>query len=303
MSGERKRFSLFFYSFAVLLLLYSAYLFVSNVDQLFVTQAAVKTRELTSIWDENREVMNRFAGGFWKDPYFWKSLNLTLAITLITTLIATAAGVPAAYALSRYRIPGKSLIEVIFSAVMVLPASSIGLCLIVLFNYGPLFAIQQWAGFRVAHSIFPGMVIASLVLSFAFGVSAWKATFKNINPRFELVARSLGSSRWCAFKTVTLPLARGGIGCGIILAWTRAMAEFGAVLLFCGTFRELPVSRFSGFTRMVGMDQADWLSIAVWAQIEYGNVEYGFALAYVLVVFGAMAMYVMHRIGAKGHIW
>jgi ABC-type Fe3+ transport system permease subunit len=306
MSGNgqrRKVFNSFFYSFAGFLFLYSAYLFLSNIDQLFVTEAAIKTREVTDIWGEDREVLNQFAGGFWKDVYFWKSLNLTLAITLITTFIATILGIPTAYALSRYRIPGKSVVEILFSSLIVMPGSVIGICLIVMFNYGPLWEMQNWLGFKFAHSIFPGMVIASLVLSFAFGMSAWKATFDSVNPRFEQVARSLGSSRWRAFRTTTLPLAKSGIVAGIILAWTRAMAEFSAVLFFCGTFRELPASRFSDFTKLLQMDQADWVSVAVWAQVEFGNIEYGFALAFVLVFIGGISVYVMHRIGAKGYVW
>lgn len=306
MSGKtprRKSFNMLFYSFAGFLFLYSAYLFLSNVDQLFVTETAVQTGGITAVWGEDREVLNKFAGGFWNDPYFWKSLNLTVVSTLITTLVASVLGIPTAYVLSRYRIPGISAIEVLFSSLIVMPGSVIGICLIVMFNYGPLWNLQNAVGFKFAHSLFPGMVLASLVLSFALGLSAWKAAFDSVNPRFEHVARSLGSSRWRAFRTVTLPLAKSGIIAGIILAWTRAMAEFSAVLFFCGTFRELPPSRFSNFTKLIKMDQADWVSVAVWAQVEFGNVEYGFALAYVLVVIGGISVYVMHRIGAKGYVW
>jgi len=306
MSGKkssRKTFNAVFYSFAGFLFLYSAYLFLSNIDQLFVTKAAIESREITAVWGDDREVLNQFAGGFWKDPYFWKSLNLTVVTTLITTLIAAILGIPTAYALSRYRIPGMSFIETLFSSLIVMPGSVIGICLIVMFNYGPLWKLQNALGFKFAHSIFPGMVIASLVLSFALGLSAWKAAFDSVNPRFEQVARSLGSSRWRAFRTVTFPLAKSGIVAGIILAWTRAMAEFSAVLFFCGTFHELPASRFSNFTKFLQMDQADWVSVAVWAQVEFGNIEYGFALAFVLVLIGGMSVYVMHRIGAKGFVW
>lgn len=303
MFGERMLFKSFFYGFAILMFSYSAYLFVSNIDQLAVNQEAVETRELTNVWGDPQTGRNEFAGGFWKDAYFWKSLNLTLIITVITTILVSLAGIPTAYALSNFKIPGKTAIEILFSSVIVLPASSVGLCLIVLLNHGPLFQLQKWMGFRFAHSIFPGMIIASMVLSFAFGVSAWKATFDSINPRFEIVARSLGSSRWRAFRTITLPLSKGGIAAGIILAWTRTMAEFGAVLFFCGTFSELPASRFSDLVKFLKIDQADWLSVAVWSQIEYGNVEYGFALAYVLVIIGFFSVYLMHRIGAKGYIW
>lgn len=301
-AGDRNIFKAFFYSFAGFMFLFSAYLFLGNLDQLIVTEAAVKTREI-STWGDSREILNQFAGGFWKDPYFWKSLNLTLTVTIITTLIATVLGIPSAYALSRYKIPGKSVIEVLFSSVIVIPASSVGLCLIVMFNYGPFWHLQQALGFRFAHSIFPGMIIASFVLSFALGLSAWRATFDSINPRFEQVARSLGSSRWRAFRTVTLPMAKSGLVAGGVLAWTRAMAEFGAVLFFCGTFHELPLSRFSPLEKAMNIHQADWLSVAVWSEIEYGNVEYGFALAFTLVLIGGVSVYVMHRIGAKGYVW
>ena len=300
--GDRLLFKTFFYSFAGFLILFSAYLFLANLDQLFVTKAAVRSTE-PALWEENRKVLTSFAGGFWQDAYFWKSLNLTLMITLITTLLASAIGIPAAYGLSRYRIPGKAAIEVLFSSILVIPASSVGLCLIVMFNYGPFWDLQQKLGFRFAHSIFPGMVIASFVLSFALGLSAWKAAFDSVNPRFEQVARSLGSSRWRAFRTVSLPMAKSGLAAGVILAWTRAMAEFSAVLFFCGTFGELPPERFSTLERALRIDQADWLSVAIWAQIEYGNVEYGFALAYILVLIGGLSVYAMHRIGAKGYIW
>jgi ABC-type sulfate transport system permease component len=299
---DRIFFRMFFYSFAGFLFLFSAYLILSNIDQLFVTEAAVKTREVTS-WGEDRAVLNQFAGGFWQDPYFWKSLNLTLIITLLTTCIVTIIGVPTAYALARYPIPGKAAIEILFSSVIVIPASSVGLCLIIMFNYGPFWKLQELLGFRFAHSIFPGMIIASCILSFALGLSAWKATFASINPKFEQVARTLGSSRWRTFRTVTLPMAKNGLVAGIILAWTRTIAEFGAVLFFCGTFRELPKARFSGFERLLHIDQADWLSVAVWSQIEFGNVEYGFALAFMLVLIGGVSVFIMHRIGAKGYIW
>ena len=300
--SDHRAFRLFFYGFAGFLFLYTVALFLGNVDQLFVASGPEQAPEMLA-WGSGRAVMTEFAGGFWKDPYFWKSLNLTVLLTALTTLVAALAGIPAAYALSRYRIPGRGLIEVLFSSIIVVPASSVGLCLIVMFNYGPLWELQQALGFRVAHSIFPGMVIASFVLSFALGLSAWKATFDSINPRFEQVARSLGSGPWRAFRTVTLPLARSGLAAGIILAWTRAMAEFGAVLLFCGTFAELPLSRFSMLERALCIDRADWLSVAVWAQIEYGNVEYGFALAFVMVIIGGVSAYVMHRIGARGYVW
>jgi molybdate transport system permease protein len=184
-----------------------------------------------------------------------------------------------------------------------LPASSVGLCLIVVFQYGFLHDIQTALHVHVAHSVFPGIIIAQLVLSLAMGLSAWKAAFDNVNPRFEYVARSLGSSRWRAFCTVTLPLCKTGLIAGFILAWARAMAEFGAVLLFCGTFTELPLSRFSPVLQNLQLHQADIMPVSMWAAIEYGELEYGFGIAFALVTISGVSIYIIHRLGGKGYVW
>jgi len=288
------------YGMTVLLVLAACWLFLSNADQLMPRETA--TSEAMDAWRTGTRA-TEFAGGLWKDAAFWRSVNLSIVTSTVTALIAALVGIPAAYALSRYRVPGRGLIDVLFSSVIVLPASSVGLCLIVVFQYGPLYHLQEWLGFHVAHTLFPGMVVAQLVLALAMGLSAWRAAFDGVNPRFEHVARSLGASPWRAFWSVTLPAAKPRLLAGCVLAWARAMAEFGAVLLFCGTFRELPLSRFSEFTQSIGMHKADFLSVAMWADIEYGNVEYGFGIAFALVMISAVSVYTIHRIGGKGYLW
>ncbi|NQT86889.1 ABC transporter permease, partial [bacterium] len=288
------------YTVTVLLLVGSCWLFLGNADQL-VPGERVESEAMRQWRTDDRP--RAFDGGLWRDPAFWRSVNLTLTTSTLTALLAALVGIPAAYALSRYRVPGRRVIDVLFSSVIVLPASSVGLCLIVMFQYGPLYELQQGLGFRVAHTLVPGIVAAQLVLSLAMGMSAWRAAFDGVNPRFEQVARSLGSSPWRAFRTVTLPAAKTGLITGFILAWVRAMAEFGSVLIFCGTFRELPLSRFSPATQALGMHQADFLSVAMWSEIEYGNVEYGFGIGFALVAISAVSVYTIHRIGGKGYVW
>jgi len=302
MSGRRsaRLFTAACYAVTVLLLVGSCWLFLGNVDQLVPTKRVASDAMQQWRTDDRPKA---FAGGLWRDPGFWRSVNLTLTTSTLTALVAALVGIPAAYALSRYRVPGRRVIDVLFSSVIVLPASSVGLCLIVMFQYGPLYDLQLALGFRVAHSLLPGIVVAQLVLSLAMGMSAWRAAFDGVNVRFEQVARSLGSSPWRAFRTVTLPAAKTGLIAGVILAWVRAMAEFGSVLIFCGTFRELPLSRFSPLTRALGMQQADFLSVAMWSEIEYGNVEYGFGIGFALVAIGAVSVYAIHRIGGKGYVW
>jgi len=288
------------YAASALLVLSSCWLFLSNADQLAPTKLA-KPTEMRA-WRTNTRP-KAFAGALWRDPAFWRSVSLTVVSSTITALVAAVVGIPAAYALSRYRIPGRKLVSVLFSSVIVLPASSVGLCLIVMFQYGPLYRLQRGLGCQVAHTLFPGIVVAQLVLALAMGLSAWRAAFDAVNPRFEHVARSLGSSPWRAFWTVTLPAAKPGLIAGFVLAWVRGMAEFGAVLLFCGTFRELPLSRFSSFTQAIQMHKADFLPVAMWSEIEFGNVEYGFGIAFALVAVSAVSVFAIHRLGGKGYVW
>jgi ABC-type sulfate transport system permease component len=288
------------YAAAIMLVLTSCWLFFSNAGELFPKKIAV-IHEM-DLWRKASRA-GEFAGGFWKDAAFWRSIHLSIVTSTLAALIAALVGIPAAYALSRFKIPGRSVIDVLFSSVIVLPASSVGLCLIVVFQYGFLYKMQVALHIHAAHSIFPGIVIAQLVLSLALGLSAWKAAFDGVNPRFEYVARSLGSSRWRAFRTVTLPLSKTGLIAGFILAWTRAMAEFGAVLLFCGTFSELPLTRFSSLLQSLQLHQADILPVAMWTAIEYGELEYGFGIAFALVAISGISIYSMHRLGGKGYIW
>lgn len=288
------------YAACVLLVLGSCWLFLSNADQLVPRGAAAS--EAMERWRTDTRP-KRFAGAFWRDAPFWRSANLSVATSTLTALAAALIGIPAAYALSRYRIPGRKLVDVLFSSVIVLPASAVGLALIVMFQHGPLCRLQQWLGLKVPHTLFPGIVVAQLVLALAMGLSAWRAAFDTVNRRLEHVARSLGSSRWRVFRTVTLPAAKTGLIAGFILAWVRAMAEFGSVLLFCGTFRELPLSRFSPLTQALQMHKADFLSVAMWSEIEFGNVEYGFGIAFALVLISALSVYAIHRIGGRGYVW
>lgn len=289
-----------FYAAAVALALGSCWLFLSNVGQLFPKER-LRPSEAMDHW-RTEEGIREFAGGCWRRPAFWRSVNLTVVTATVTMVVAALVGIPASYALSRYRIPGRSAIDVLFSSVIVLPSSSVGLCLIVMFQYGPLFELQQRLGVRVPYTLL-GIVVVQLVLSLAMGMSAWRAAFDGVPQRFEHVARSLGSSPWRAFWTVTLPSARGGLVAGLILAWTRAAAEFGGVLLFCGTFSRQVLDRFGPVSRTLHLHQADPLAVNMWVQIEYGNVEYGFAIGFVLVFVSGLSVFVIHKIGGKGYVW
>jgi ABC-type sulfate transport system permease component len=211
-------------------------------------------------------------------PWFWRSAWLSV----------------------RFR--GRMAASVLLDAVLVVPASTVGLSLMVALQYPPVLALQDALGFRLVHSV-ASIVLAQLVLALAFGIQAWRAAFDSLNPRFEHVARSLGSSRIRTFFTVTLPLARSGVLTGIVLAWTRALAEFGAVLLVSGTFRMRDVAQFSSLARWLGISNADVLSVGMWMEIEGGRTEQGVALAFALVLISALSVYLLHRLGDGRRSW
>lgn len=148
MSGSR-RFVCLFYAITIVFILSVCWLFLSNI----------RYTDTLSVWD--------LFGKLW----FWKSVKLSLLTSSVTTMIAIFVGIPASYALSRFNIPGKTIIDIIFASVIVLPASTIGLCLMVAFQYEPILKIQQALGIRIVHSM-PSIIIAQLVLAFAFGIKA-----------------------------------------------------------------------------------------------------------------------------------
>lgn len=276
MSGSR-RFVYVLYAITILFILSVCWLFLSNIG-----------------YTDTQSVLELFSR-----PWFWKSVKLSLLTSCITTIIAIFVGIPASYALSRFNIPGKTIIDILFASVIVLPASTIGLCLMIAFQYEPILKIQQALGIRIVHSM-PSIIIAQLVLALAFGIKAWRAAFDEVNPRYEHVARSLGSTRMRTFWKVTLPSAKVGILAGIVLAWTRAMAEFGAVLLFSSTFRNRHETQFSHITKFLGIDRADILPVGMWMEIEGGNIEQGIAIGFVLVIITLLSVYALNKISGKG---
>ncbi|MBN2359215.1 MAG: ABC transporter permease [Deltaproteobacteria bacterium] len=230
-------------------------------------------------------------------PWFWRSVWLSVLTATVTTSCALVLGIPTAYAISRFAFRGRAAVSVVLDAILVLPASTVGLSLMVAFQYPPLLALQDALGFRVVHSL-AAVILAQLVLSLAFGIQAWRAAFDDVNPRCELVARSLGSSRTRTLLTVTLPMAKGGLVAGVVLAWTRAMAEFGAVLLVAGTFRMRDAGQFSQLARWLGITNADVLSVGMWMEIEGGRTGQGVAIAFALVLICAASVYLLHRLAS-----
>ncbi|MGD0625437.1 MAG: ABC transporter permease [Thermodesulfobacteriota bacterium] len=161
------------------------------------------------------------------------SIRLSLLAATIAMLLAVAIGLPAAYALSRMNFPGKRLVDTFLELPMILSPIALGAALLVFFNTSAGMIIQDKGILFVFE--FPGIVLAQFATIAGLATRLMKTALDEISPRYEAVARSLGSSAWRAFWKVTFPLAFRGLVSAMILCWAKAIGEFGATVTLAGT--------------------------------------------------------------------
>jgi molybdate transport system permease protein len=161
----------------------------------------------------------------------WQILGLTLRTAALATLLIVPPGLAIAWLLARHRWRGKSLVETLVALPLVMPPVATGLLLLKLLGRrGP---VGRHLPFDVVFT-WRAVVIAMMVMSFPLLVRAARVAFEEVNPRFEQIARTLGARNSRVFVTITLPLAARGIASGMLLAFARAIGEFGATILVAG---------------------------------------------------------------------
>jgi molybdate transport system permease protein len=162
-------------------------------------------------------------------------LGLTLRTAALATLLIVPPGLTVAWLLARSRWRGKSVVETAVALPLVMPPVATGLILLELFGRrgalgGPL---HRLLGVDVVFT-WRAVVLAMMVMSFPLLVRAARVAFEEVNPRFEQIARTLGAGEGRVFFTITIPLAARGIVSGMLLAFARAIGEFGATILVAG---------------------------------------------------------------------
>jgi molybdate transport system permease protein len=174
------------------------------------------------------------------------SIRLSLLAATVAMILAVAIGLPAAYALSRFSFPGKKMVDTFLELPMIMSPVALGAALLVFFNT-PLGNVIQEKGIFFVFE-FPGIVLAQFATIAGLATRLMKTVLDEISPRYEAVARSLGSSAWQAFRRVTLPIAFRGILSAMILCWAKAVGEFGATVMLAGTMafktETMPVAIF-----------------------------------------------------------
>jgi molybdate transport system permease protein len=163
-------------------------------------------------------------------------LLLTLRVAGIATLIALLLGVALGWVFARTRLPGRSVLEAICMLPLVLPPTVLGWGILVLM--GRRSALGGWLREQFDHTVifhWHGAVIASALVALPLVLKGASTAFAGVDRSLEAAARTLRQSRWSTFVRVTLPLAWPGILAGTLLAFARAMGEFGASLMVAGS--------------------------------------------------------------------
>lgn len=199
-------------------------------------------------------------------------LALTLRVALTATALTLVAGVPVALLLARVRFPGRPLVEAVVVLPLVLPPTVVGYYLLVLVGAsGPVGRALGAFGLELAFT-WGAAVLAAFVGSVALVIKSAQAGFESVDRQLEQAARTLGRSAWGVFWSVTLPLAWRAVLAGAVLAFCRALGEFGITLMVAGNI--------PGRTQTV--------ALAIYDRVQANRMDEANALA--LVAIGAVVV-------------
>jgi molybdate transport system permease protein len=158
----------------------------------------------------------------------------TLRVAALSTILILPLGLAAALGLARYRGPGKGVLETVLSLPLILPPTAVGILLLELLSRrAPLGAWLAARGLDVVFT-WKAVLVATAVMSFPLLVRSARTAFEEVDPRLVGIARTLGCGPATAFFRVTLPLAWRGVLAGVVLAFSRALGEFGATIMIAG---------------------------------------------------------------------
>jgi molybdate transport system permease protein len=202
------------------------------------------------------------------------SIKLTMISCFVSAILSLIVAVPLGYSLSRFRFPGRYLLDAMLDIPIVLPPLVVGLSLLILFQFWPFSATSHWIVYQI-----PGVVLAQFMVAAAFAIRTMRATFDQIDTRQEHVARTLGCSQAQAFMLVVFPRAQRGMLTAGTMAWARALGEFGPLLIFAGATR----------------NKTEVLSTTVFLELSIGDLEAAVAVSLIMVL-AAVVVLILARV-------
>lgn len=209
------------------------------------------------------------------DTFVIHALIISLKSTFFSLLIIIVLGIPTAYYMERYSFVGKRIVEIIVQLPLVLPPAVAGLLLLVTFGRNGLIG-KYLSPFGIQLPFtFIAVVIAQVFIAMPIFIQAARAGFAKVDRELENSAAVLGGSYFQVFFYVTLPLSKNALITGAILSWARALAEFGATILFAGN--------------LAGKTQT--LPLAIYTAMEKDlNLSMGMAVLLVIVSIGVLGI-------------
>jgi len=211
------------------------------------------------------------------------SIQLSLITSLISTIFCAVIALPVAYALSRYHFPTSGFMGMVISLPLSLPPLVAGIALLIFF--GPSFFgnILRFIGIDIVYTT-TAIVIAQFFVNVPYLIRVMRSAFDSVPPRYEHVARTLGASESAVFLQVSLPMSHQALLAGLTITWSKAMGEFGAVLMLAGA------------TKM----KTETLPIALYLNISTGDLDLAIASATILMAISVGTLLVCeHWFGVK----
>ncbi|REK75694.1 sulfate ABC transporter permease subunit CysT [Paenibacillus paeoniae] len=223
---------------------------------------------------------------FWdsvSDPLAWKAVLLTLKLAVIATLINMVLGTMIGWVLIRYRFPGRSFLNSLVDLPFALPTAVGGLLILLLL--GPNSLIGSLAASVGIEIVFhePAIVIAMLFVTFPFVIRAIQPLLEELDKSEEEASYTLGASKAKTFFSVILPTMLPGILSGAMLAFSRGLAEFGAVVLIAGNI--------PGKTLVA--------SVYIFGEIESNNAQGAAAVSVMLLTLSFLILWLVNLLQAR----
>ncbi len=229
-----------------------------------------------------------FDGGVFLGTLFSERTLFSVRLSLLAATAATVAAlllaIPAAYALSRHRFPGREAAETVLELPLIVSPAALGAIILIFFNN----PVGEWIQENVTYFVFgfAGIVLAQFVTVLGVAVRMLEAAFDQVPVELETVARTLGASPRHAFFTITLPLAWRGLVAAFILTWAKALGEFGATLMVAGSMAM----------------RTETLPIAIFMRLSSADIKGTVVLILILVAIGLAALFAARRIlGRAAH--
>jgi len=195
----------------------------------------------------------------------WKAIRLTVVMAVLTAVINGAFGTLVAYVLVRIRFPGRELLSAIVDLPFAIPSLVAGVMLVAL--YGPSSALGGWFedhGFQIIFAA-PGILLALLFVTLPLVVRSVQPVLAELDRAEEEAAHTLGAGRWTTFRNIVLPALRPAIAAGSLLAFSRSLGEFGAIVFVAGNIPNKTLTAPVFITQLINVspDQAAAVSALI----------------------------------------